>query len=99
MSELPTALTLECEPNSASLRSQNELRSDECPSQRKKDADWRPLRRFAGTRVLAFGEDSLALRLTSELVDLRAANANLILRRFAGTRVTPLRSVIRTHSA
>ena len=28
---------LECEPNSASLRSQSELRSDECPSQRKKD--------------------------------------------------------------
>ena len=27
----------ECEPNSASLRSQSELRSDECPSQRKKD--------------------------------------------------------------
>ena len=36
-----------------------------------------------GTRVLAVGEDSLVLRLTSELVDLRAANANLILRRFA----------------
>ena len=32
----------------------------------------------ASTRVLAVGEDSHALRLTSELVDLRAANANLI---------------------
>ena len=37
----------------------------------------------SGTRVLAFGEDSHALRLTSELVDLQAATANLILRRFA----------------
>ena len=36
-----------------------------------------------GTRILAYGEDSHTLRLTSELVDLRAANANLILCRFA----------------
>ena len=34
-------------------------------------------------RIFAFGEDSLTLRLASELADLRAANANLILRRFA----------------
>ena len=38
---------------------------------------------MAGTRVLACGEDSHAQASTSELVDLRAANANLILRRFA----------------
>ena len=37
----------------------------------------------AGTRVLAFGEDSRAQASTSELVDLRAANANLIPRRSA----------------
>ena len=28
------------------------------------------------SRIFAFGEDSLALRLASELADLRAANAN-----------------------
>ena len=39
---------------------------------------------FGGaTRYFAFGEYSLALRLTSELVDLRAANANRIPLRFA----------------
>ena len=32
------------------------------------------------TRNFAFGENSLALRLTSELVDLRAAKPNRILR-------------------
>jgi hypothetical protein len=34
-------------------------------------------------RIFAFGEDSLALRLTSKLVDLRAANADR--RRFRGS--------------
>ena len=34
-----------------------------------------------GDKVFAFGEDSHALRLTSELVDLRAVNANLQLLR------------------
>ena len=34
-----------------------------------------------GTRVFACGEDSLTLRLTSELVDLRVANANLFFAR------------------
>ena len=38
---------------------------------------------MAGTRVLAVGEDSHALRLVCKHPDLRAANANLILRRFA----------------
>ena len=32
---------------------------------------------FVGSRVFAFGEDSLALRLASELAELQAANANL----------------------
>ena len=32
----PIALLAKCEPNSASLRSQSELRSDECPSQTEK---------------------------------------------------------------
>jgi hypothetical protein len=36
-----------------------------------------------GNGVLACGENLLTLCLTSELVDLRAANANLIPRRFA----------------
>ena len=39
--------------------------------------------KLLGTRVLACGENSHALRLTSELVDLRAANANLAPQRFA----------------
>jgi hypothetical protein len=30
------------------------------------------------TRILAYGEDSLALRLVSKLPDLRAAKPNLI---------------------
>ena len=33
----------------------------------------------SGTRVVAFGEDIRTLRLTSELVDLRAGYANPIL--------------------
>ena len=46
---------------------------------------WREI--AVGTRVLAFGEDSHALRLVCKHPDLRAVNANLIPRRFAGTRV------------
>ena len=53
----------------------SELRSDECRSQNEKGHPPR------GTRVFACGEDSLTLRLTSELVDLRVANANLFFAR------------------
>ena len=38
---------------------------------------------YNNIRIFAFGEDSLALRLASELADLRAANADR--RRFRGS--------------
>ena len=43
----------------------------------------RRLRKIVGTRVLAVGEDSHALRLVCKHPDLRAANANLAPQRFA----------------
>ena len=39
----------------------------------------------SGTRVFASGEDTLSLRLTSELADLRSGYANPILRLRSGT--------------
>ena len=39
--------------------------------------------KIVGTRIFAYGEDFHALRLMSQLPDLRAGNANLIPRRFA----------------
>ena len=43
-----------------------------------------PLKTRGGTRVFAHGEDAHAQRLTSELVDFRAASVNPSFARWAG---------------
>ena len=45
--------------------------------------------KIVGSRVFAFGEDSLALRLVSKLPDLRAANADLHSAPVAQNRTKP----------